>query len=234
MAKFPFHRFVFFLIVISKESSLGFYARNQHASSPRSEYALSTNIFLSGGAASNSDTFNPSFTFRTMELTKPMGLLLEEVDENSPQGVQVAGMSFGAAQASREEQVDLCIGDILTIIDNQDCSTWTFDKIMEALAEAESPVCLQFKRDSEAVAVRFSQNGVAVAAKPGTPFGILAAQAKVRVPYSCRNGGCGTCEQILLIPGQGEPRYIRPCVARVPKGQDRMTIITSDRYDPNN
>mmetsp|Transcript_19701 Transcript_19701/g.62016 ORF Transcript_19701/g.62016 Transcript_19701/m.62016 type:complete len:101 (+) Transcript_19701:342-644(+) len=84
------------------------------------------------------------------------------------------------------------------------------------LGRGVSRVCIQWP------------NRVRTAAKPGDSMRVLAAEALVPVKYSCDSGGCGTCEH-KIVDGDGEGRYTRICVARVPKAPPQITIVPSDR-----
>jgi ferredoxin len=159
---------------------------------------------------------------------------LAEVDENDPQaGVQVVKITSdgAAAKANQDGETDLCLGDLFISIDGQDCRYWTFEQIMETLANADSPVSLKFLRPKHLVAVCFAQNGVGVAAEPGTPLCNVAWEAGAKIPFKCRSGSCGTCEQAMSVDGnEDEPKYVRPCVYRLPRGPERLTIGSSNRY----
>ena len=91
-------------------------------------------------------------------------------------------------------------------------------------------------------------NGISVAAKSSDLFGDIARkEAFVSIPYSCSNGGCGTCKQSMMMLEKGDgdlnkeedtqqQRYIQPwCISRVPKSKGygtRIVVVPSDRYEP--
>jgi len=60
---------------------------------------------------------------------------------------------------------------------------------------------------------------------------VAAYKAKVPIKYSCSSGSCGTCEQQIILTS-GETRYVRPCMARVPRGEASIRVTKSDRYEP--
>lgn len=181
-------------------------------------------------AAASSSTDSPH---HQVVLDKPMGLILEEIDANNPEaGVQVKEIVDGAAaaEASRRNEADIAIGDKIISILGDDCRTWNFDQVMDALISASSPVRLEFERPAGTVSVKF-ENGVAVAVTPGEIFGNIAIKANYfKIPYDCRSGACGTCEQ-KLISEDGKERYIRPCIGLVPGDSSHFLVVQSDRFE---
>jgi len=179
-----------------------------------------------------------------------MGLVLEEIADGDG-GTQIIDMVPGgnAAVASQRGEADVCIGDrIIAVKDNTDVSGQTLEQVMECIAAANSSgndpavVRLTLQRPPGTVAVKFD-NGVAIAARPGTHLCNLALEAHVNIEYSCRNGVCGTCEQRMMIVdpsgnmsnnnndgSSSSSRYVRPCSATVPSGVDSIRIVPSDRY----
>jgi hypothetical protein len=124
------------------------------------------------------------------------------------------------------------VGDTVIAVDSQACDDFRLEQVMDTIGEASSPVQLTLRRAPGTVSVVFSQNGVAVAALPGTPICNLALDANVQILYSCKNGGCGTREHAMVSQEDASGRYVRPCVAKVPKGSKRIVIVPSDRYEP--
>ena len=177
-------------------------------------------------------TMKESYKDHTVALTKPMGLILEEAEDEM--GVKIVSMGGAAARASQRGDVDLCIGDTVVKVGTTPCEDWTFDDIMGAILEESDPVTLTLRRPDDVIPVKFLENGVCVAAKPGMSIGALGFMAKAKITYSCRNGGCGTCEHIMVTRADGKmtERYVRPCVGKVPKGPQSITIIPPDRYEP--
>eukprot|EP01083_Nonionella_stella_P040062 108932_1 len=185
-------------------------------------------------------------TERTVRLQKPMGIIIEEADdlnlEGDSAGDQLDDMSGGViiksidpngstSAACLEGSVDIAIRDKILAVNGISCKNDTFESIMDLLIESPPEVEILLGRPSDAVLVRWS-NGINVAAKAGDYFGQIAQdEAFVKIPYSCSNGGCGTCEQTVIIDNK-EPRYLRPCIARVPKSKI-ITVNPSDRYEPS-
>jgi ferredoxin len=156
-----------------------------------------------------------------------MGLILEEDEE----GVKIVSVGGAAAQASKGGVIDLCVGDTVVKVGNKDCTVLSFDQIMEAIANESDPVDLTLRRDADAIPVKFLENGVCIAAKPGMSIGALGFMAKADIPYSCRNGGCGTCQHVMVThsrDGKSKERYVRPCVGKVPEEADCVSIIPCD------
>eukprot|EP00565_Helicotheca_tamesis_P008636 CAMPEP_0185729798 /NCGR_PEP_ID=MMETSP1171-20130828/7345_1 /TAXON_ID=374046 /ORGANISM="Helicotheca tamensis, Strain CCMP826" /LENGTH=187 /DNA_ID=CAMNT_0028398717 /DNA_START=125 /DNA_END=688 /DNA_ORIENTATION=- len=169
---------------------------------------------------------NDLITKRTVKLTKPMGIILEEVDEtNCQSGVIIKDIDpmGNAAAASRKGDADICIRDKVLAVNNEDVEFKTFENIMDLIVSSEgSDISVTLGRSPGSVALRWP-NGVGVAAQPGEHFCDLALLAKFRISYSCTSGGCGTCEQ-SIISEKTNQRYVRPCVSRVPKGADFLTV----------
>jgi hypothetical protein len=175
-------------------------------------------------------TINESFTDHRVTLFKPMGLILEEAEDEGV--VRIVSMGGAAAKASQRGEVDLCVGDTVVKVGTTPCEDWTFDEIMKAIMEESDPVTLTLRRPDDAIPVKFLQNGVCIAAKPGMAIGALGFMAEAKITYSCRNGGCGTCEHAMVIcdaDGKTEERLVRPCVGKVPKGLQSITIIPPER-----
>jgi len=56
-------------------------------------------------------------------------------------------------------------------------------------------------------------NGKPVKAVTGQKISVVANSARVRIPYNCQNGECGTCT--IKING----RKAKACVSTVPRGK---------------
>ena len=57
-----------------------------------------------------------------------------------------------------------------------------------------------------------------VQAAPGTSLEQVARNARVNIPFNCKNGKCGTCEVLL-----DDSRVIRTCQTKVAKKDMRIT-----------
>jgi ferredoxin len=85
----------------------------------------------------------------SMELEKPLGIILEEVEENAPQGVKVEELSdAGSAYAS--EYRDQLVGLKVMQVMDTDVSNMVFDDVMECIIDAPSPVNIAFEVADEA------------------------------------------------------------------------------------
>lgn len=183
-------------------------------------------------------THQEEFVYTKVSLSKPMGLMMEEVEEGEARGVMVLDMASGSALErqlnSRAVTVDslICIGDVLVEIGNDgndpiDALTLTFDQVMTILADSPEPVQLTFRRPAHHIAVLFASTGMATACPRGTPVRELSRQTRAPIPYDCNTGYCGTCEQVALTDN-GETKYVRPCVASVGSKSKVITIANSD------
>jgi len=88
----------------------------------------------------------PSFQLSAMlslELEKPLGIILEEVEENSASGVKIEELSdAGSAYASeyRDQLVGLKVAQVM----GADVSNMVFDDVMDCIINAPSPVSITF------------------------------------------------------------------------------------------
>jgi len=170
-------------------------------------------------------------TEHTATLAKPMGIVLEEIDEDDPsRGIVIAKIdpNGNTAAACKVTPLDICKGDKILEVNGEACSDLSFEDVMDKIITApNNQVTFTLGRPVGNIAV-YWQNGVGVSCKPGEYFGNVASEALFHIEYSCRSGSCGTCEQVISIDG-GKPRYIRPCSAKVPKGPSMITVIPTDR-----
>lgn len=158
-------------------------------------------------------------------IEKPLGLILEEREGRV--GCEVIGIDpNGNAMASR---ADVLIGDRILMIDDAACGESDFDSVCSLIGSSPgASVELTLGRRLDVVRVTFP-NGAAVGAAPGDRLQAVAQRANWGVKYSCTGGSCGTCEHKLRT-GDGEDRYTRLCVARVPKSSPEIAIRKGDRF----
>ncbi len=170
-----------------------------------------------------------------VQLEKPMGIILEEANEDTLTGgviIKSINPNGATAAACRNNNADICVRDKILEINGVECANAKFEDVMEIISDAREEITFVIGRPSNATVVKWS-NGISVAAMPGDYFGQIAQdEAFVKIPYSCSNGGCGTCEQSIFSDELGQ-RYIRPCVSRVPKGSRTIIVNPSDRYEPS-
>ena len=62
-------------------------------------------------------------------------------------------------------------------------------------------------------------NGKSIRAVPGQRVSQVAAAARVKITYSCKQGDCGTCE--IMMNG----RMIKACQATIPAGKCDMRTL---------
>uniref|UniRef100_A0A7R9VUE9 PDZ domain-containing protein n=1 Tax=Pseudictyota dubia TaxID=2749911 RepID=A0A7R9VUE9_9STRA len=162
-------------------------------------------------------------------LSKPLGIVLEESDEDE-KGVIIAKIDPNgkAATTCKLERIDICKGDKILAVNGEDCTDFEFEDVMDRIVESPNEVTLSLGRPIGNVAVCW-QNGVCVSCKPGEYYGNVAAEAMFQIEYSCRSGSCGTCEQAVSVDGGGV-RYVRPCSTKVPKGPSLIVVLPTDRY----
>lgn len=82
----------------------------------------------------------------TLSLEKPLGIVLEEVEEGEPKGVFVLEVSEEGAAAPHK---DIIVGLKVASVMNEDVSSLIFDDVMEKLINAPSPVSVEFLKKSE-------------------------------------------------------------------------------------
>mmetsp|Transcript_22472 Transcript_22472/g.53409 ORF Transcript_22472/g.53409 Transcript_22472/m.53409 type:complete len:267 (+) Transcript_22472:172-972(+) len=86
----------------------------------------------------------------SVELEKPLGVILEEVEEGQPKGVFVLELAEeGSAAAS--EYKDLLVGLTLAKVMGNDVTNLDFDSVMDELIAAPSPINLDFAVPSNLV-----------------------------------------------------------------------------------
>jgi len=84
----------------------------------------------------------------SVELEKPLGIILEEVSENEAQGVKVEELSDegSAYTCSYSKQL---IGSKVTNVMDQDVTAMMFDDVMDCIINAPSPVKMSFDVEVE-------------------------------------------------------------------------------------
>lgn len=85
-----------------------------------------------------------SSTPLSVSLEKPLGIILEEVEEDSPMGVKVEELS-DAGSAFNSEYKDSLVGLKVAEVMGEDCRFIGFDDVMDKIINAPSPVTILFE-----------------------------------------------------------------------------------------
>jgi ferredoxin len=164
-------------------------------------------------------------------IKKPMGLVIEEIDETGL-GLRIAQINPDGATAAlcRSGSADVCIRDKILAVNGEPCGVLSFEEVRDLITSTpDDEVRLLLGRPEGAIPVKWP-NGVSVAAWPGEYLGNLADLACFQISYSCRSGSCGSCEHSIETDST-KKRYVRPCVARVPKDAAWAVMHHTDRFD---
>jgi ferredoxin len=79
----------------------------------------------------------------SIDLEKPLGIILEEIEENAAKGVKVEELSdSGSAYAS--EYRNQLVGSKVMSVNGKDVTTMIFDDVMDCIINAPSPVNVSF------------------------------------------------------------------------------------------
>lgn len=188
---------------------------------------LSSALFSS--ADSNVDTVTLS-----LSLEKPLGIILEEVEEGEAKGVFVKELSD---EGSAAEYKDKLVGLKLARVVDDDVTSLTFDDVMEKIIEAPSPLTIEFELPQEPmfqvgtpVTITVLQSGEddrAIEAKVGDNLRQTLLDNKVEVYRgmkkklgNCGGGGQCTFCAVDFVESEGwEPRseYEDKKIAKWPK-----------------
>lgn len=215
-------------------------SRSPESSSSSPESSSSSSSSITPASTTTATVSNESYTYRSVALYKPMGLILQQEDtENEDDGnaVKIAEIKGAAAKASQGGIIDVCIGDVVVKVGTKECTNWTLEQVMDEISEIDDesqPVDLTLQRPADAIPVKFMDTGACIAAKEDMSIGALGFMANSEISYSCRNGNCGTCQHVMVthdLKGRTRQEYVRPCVAKVPKGMRSVSIIPCDGYE---
>ena len=112
---------------------------------------------------------------RTVTLTKPLGIVLEELDGG---GVRFEAFAEGGAASAAAFDIDIAPGDRLLRVGDTDVSSDSFDDVMQRLVDSESP--LQLTVDDGLTQLDITPN-LAKALRPDEAvFADLVVRAPVR------------------------------------------------------
>lgn len=112
-----------------------------NAFAPRSILKSSTTC-LSSSTTSPDDNITAQKNILSLSLEKPLGMILEEVEEGAPQGVFVLELAEDGSAAAAPEK-DAIVGSALAKVMGEDVTILGFDDVMEKIINAPSPVDLE-------------------------------------------------------------------------------------------
>mmetsp|Transcript_19680 Transcript_19680/g.28953 ORF Transcript_19680/g.28953 Transcript_19680/m.28953 type:complete len:277 (-) Transcript_19680:348-1178(-) len=98
---------------------------------------------LTTSSVNKRHAFTELFGLLSLELEKPLGIILEEVEENEPKGVKVEELS-NAGSAYTCPYKDQLVGLTLTKVMGEDVTCLVFDDVMDKIINAPSPVQIEF------------------------------------------------------------------------------------------
>ena len=136
----------------------------------------------------------------SLDLEKPLGLILEEVSEGMPEGVKVEEVGDGGSASA--VGVDL-VGRKLLRVGEVDVTGMLFDDVMSQLIDAESPVAVEFDGPGEpmfevgtSVGITVIQEGketVTIESKVGENLRTVLLENKVELYRGLKKkmGNCG-------------------------------------------
>ena len=84
----------------------------------------------------------------SLELEKPLGLILEEVEEGVAAGVKVEEVADGGS-AFASPSKDQLVGMKIASVNNVDVSASLFDDVMGCIIDAPSPLTITFEGDGD-------------------------------------------------------------------------------------
>uniref|UniRef100_A0A7S3K3V4 PDZ domain-containing protein n=1 Tax=Aureoumbra lagunensis TaxID=44058 RepID=A0A7S3K3V4_9STRA len=151
-----------------------------------------------------------------VSLKRPMGLILEERDEL---GVKVVAIDPEGNSSGQ----DIFINDVLLAVNKNRCDKLPFEQVMDMISN-QCTKNIELILERSGFEIRFP-NGVGITAQSGDGFSELATKCRWPVQYSCDSGYCGTCEHPLRSAHNGDERYARLCIARVPRTAARLEVL---------
>lgn len=153
--------------ITSQLVSLLVLASSSSAFMPQSPIAKSANANTDGVAA----TTSLFASLLSLELEKPLGILLEEVEEGQPMGVKVEELS-DAGSAAASEYADKLVGLKVASVMGEDVTAISFDDVMDKIIDAPSPVQIAFEVEISADDSAGESDQVAEAAPAEPQFAV--------------------------------------------------------------
>ena len=117
----------------------------------------------------------------SLELNKPLGMILEEVEENAPRGVMVGSLAEGGSAESSPDASKLVGMRIRTVME-EDVTGMSFDDVMDRIIDAPSPVLIEFdggedeEVETSATTASASAGPPAIEYDIGTPVTVTVLQ----------------------------------------------------------
>ena len=150
--------------------------------------------------------------FLSIALEKPLGLILEEIEEGAPNGVKVRDL-VETGSAYKSEYKEKLVGLKIASVQGQNVAACTFEDVMEKISGCPSPVSIEFEVSTENandegsigasqlpvgtdVTLKVLQNGkpdLSISAKVGDNLrsALLANNVELYVGLKKKLGNCG-------------------------------------------
>lgn len=110
--------------------------------------AFSPAAFITTSRAAQSIVaFAEKDEFLSVSLEKPLGMMLEEVEDGAPKGVLVQDIG-DSGSASESEFRDQMVGLRIARIMGEDVTALDFDSVMDRIIEAPSPLAIDFEKSA--------------------------------------------------------------------------------------
>ena len=174
-------------------------------------------------------TLSPSRQY-SVRLAKPLGLVLEQDGVNKD--VTVAHIVPDGHGAGTE----ICIRDVVCAVNGVSCQGQSLENVLDLIIHHSEPIVeLVLEHAALSTQVYFVQEhggSIGICAFAGEYLGNLAMEVGVDIPYSCRSGACGTCEQachVGHVDSKRNKRYVRPCIYLIPSLPPTEDDINSSR-----
>mmetsp|Transcript_26805 Transcript_26805/g.54868 ORF Transcript_26805/g.54868 Transcript_26805/m.54868 type:complete len:260 (-) Transcript_26805:55-834(-) len=136
---------------------------------------------------SRSAVVGPLSALLSLELEKPLGMILEEVEEGAAMGVKVEELAEGGS-AIESEGASSLVGSKVTSVMGEDVTAMSFDDVMERIIDAPSPVSIEFEVEGAEGEVDGEEGEPEVQYDIGTPVTITVIQDGKETPITARVG----------------------------------------------
>jgi len=137
--------------------------------------------------------------FLSLELEKPLGMILEEVEEGAPKGVLVQEIG-DSGSANQSEFRDQLVGLKIARIMGEDVTKVGFDSVMDKIIEAPSPLLIDFAMENANAESTDMENEAETSFEVGTEVTInILQQGKPQVALNAKVGD--NLRQLMLDNG---------------------------------